>query len=475
MENLKFGTGGLRGIMGDGENQLNAGIIRKTTCGLVEYILNKDFMGKDPKEMGIVIAYDSRNNSYAFSKEAALILVANGIKTYIFEGMRSTPELSFAVRSLGCAAGIVITASHNPKEYNGFKVYSETGAQLLPDEDKKISEYSKDFSDFSELDVSLLNVLPKEQDEKYVNAVLETMINGNVAKDIAITYTPLFGTGFWPIREILYRAGFENLNIVLEQAEENGDFPGISAPNPENLDVFEMAIVKAKQVGSDIILATDPDADRLGVMILGKNGEYTALSGNMLAVLMLDYIITHKKMPENAMVVATNVSTPMVKKIAVENNISCEFVKPGFKYVAEKIDALGNNFIFGFEENGGFLHATHTRDKDAISTALLVCEMASYYKEKSLTLLEKLELLYQKYGYFLEKNKSINLKQICDFSRVPLCYNIDSGFAIVRKSGTEPKLKLYFGANGDVKEEAENRLNSIIDKVMVDIEELKKS
>ena len=485
-KNLEFGTGGLRGLMGAGTNRVNAYTIRKSAYGFARYILEKDFLEKCPKEMGVVIAYDSRNNSYSFSKEVALVLVSQGIKTYIFEGMRSVPELSFAIRHLGCVAGIAITASHNPKEYNGFKVYSEDGAQILPEEDKKISKYSKDIFDFSNLDVSLLNVLPKEQDEEYVNAVLETMINPDALKEISITYTPLYGTGFWPVREILYRAGFDKLNIVLEEAEENGNFPNLDSPNPEDFNVFKVAIKQAKAVNSDIIIATDPDSDRLGVMVRDKNGNYTHLNGNSIGVLMLEYIITQKKekgiLPENSFVVSTLVSTDMAKKIAETNGVRHEVVLTGFKNIAEKIKENESEFVFGFEESYGYLHGRHVRDKDAISSALLICEMVAFYKELGLTLLGQLDLLYKKYGYYKEETKSItfkgfegsekiksimqNFKQSLDLQSDVLYYNIGDGFVCIRPSGTEPKLKIYFGTKGDSLEDASNKLDAMIEEVM---------
>lgn len=536
---LEFGTGGLRGIIGAGTNRMNKYTVRKATQGLSNYILSK---GKDNKKKGVVIAYDSRHYSKEFAVEAALVLNGNGIKTYVFEELAPTPELSFAVRHLRCAAGIVITASHNPPEYNGYKVYWSDGGQVPPPLDEEIIKEVKKVIDFSQVKIEdkskakkeeLFNIIGEEVHDAYIKEVKAQSINGEVvkkvAKDFTIVYTPLHGTGNKPVRRVLKEIGFENVIVVPEQEKPDPNFSTVSYPNPEDPKAFELAIEIAKQNNADIIIGTDPDADRVGVLVRDEKGEYIVLTGNMTGVLLTEYVLSAKKskgiLPKNGTIIKTIVSTEMAKAIAKEYNIVLLEVLTGFKFIGEKIkefETTGENqYIFGFEESYGYLAGTYARDKDAVVASMLACELAAVYKDKGMTLYEGLQNLYKKYGYYKETLKSITLKGIEGMEKInsiltSLRNSVPSEFAgmnvleirdykeqiiknmrtkaertislpksnvlyfvlesngwfCVRPSGTEPKVKFYFGVQGNNEEDANTKLSNLVNSVMEKVNNL---
>lgn len=527
-QNLEFGTAGLRGILGAGTNRMNIYVIRNATQGIANLIKSN---GEDAMKKGVVIGYDCRNMSKEFADETAKVLAANGIRAYLFDALRPTPEISFAIRELGAISGINITASHNPKEYNGYKVYWDDGAQLPPDHADVVYGYMQKLDIFNDIKVmdfdkavsdGLIVYIGSEIDEKYINCVLESAINTDVikkvSKDLKIIYTPFHGTGYKLVPEVLNRLGFENVSFVEEQMVTDGNFPTVKSPNPENKEGFELAIKKAKEQGSDIIIGTDPDADRVAVVVKNKDGEYVVITGNQAGALLLDYIIRARRekgtLPENACAVKTIVSTEMATKIARANGVEIMNVLTGFKFIGEKIKEFeetgSHTYILGFEESIGYLIGTHARDKDAIVASMMLAEMAAYYKNKGITLYEALLDLYDKYGWYLEKTEnmyfggidgtekmralmekfrnelpeSIGGLKVAEFRdyQKDMCKNIETGeitstnlpksnvlyyktaddsVAVIRPSGTEPKIKLYIMVNGNDKQSCLEKIENI--------------
>lgn len=528
-KNLEFGTAGLRGIIGAGTNRMNKYTVTQATQGLANYIKK---VGEEDR--GVVIAYDSRNMSIEFSIWAALCLNANGIKTYRFESLRPTPELSFAVRHLNCIAGIVITASHNPAEYNGYKVYWEDGAQIVPPVDKGIMSEVKavtDFSEIKEIDMEeakqkgLYNEVGKDVDDRYIAELKKLVLNkdviAKVQKDIKIVYTPLHGTGNLPVQRILKEIGFENVYVVPEQEMPDGNFSTVSYPNPEDKKAFELALSFAKKVDADIVLATDPDADRLGIYAKDvKTGEYMPFTGNMSGLLIAEYELSQKKekgiLPQNGALITTIVSSNMAKAIAKNYDVELIEVLTGFKYIGEQMkrfeETREHEYLFGYEESYGCLIGTHARDKDAIVAVMALCEAAAYYKDKNLTLWDQMINIYEKYGYYKEGQTSITMKgidgaekikQILDKIRknppkeigkykvleyrdyknciienyeknttsktiLPesnvLYFELENdAWCCVRPSGTEPKIKFYIGVKSNSLDESEKDLEELSD------------
>ena len=526
-KDLEFGTGGLRGIIGAGTNRMNKYTVGKATQGLASYILKNN---PDGAKMGVAIAYDSRNMSPEFAERAALVLNANGIKSYIFDELRPTPELSYAVRSLGCTAGIVVTASHNPPEYNGYKVYWADGAQVVAPKDRGIIEEVNavaDFADIKTIDkeeavkAGLFNVIGSDIDDGFVNAVLEQAVRPEEVKkaeDMVIVYTPLHGTGNKPVRRVLKEAGFKNVFVVPQQELPDKNFSTVGYPNPEDPKAFTLAIELAKEKNADIVVGTDPDADRIGVVIKDKDGGYSVMTGNMTGALLTEYVLGGRKekgrLPKNAAVIKTIVTTEMVRAIAENYDAQLIEVLTGFKYIGEKIKQFeednSRTFVFGFGESYGCLSGTYARDKDAVGAAMLVCEMAAYYKNRGMTLYDALNELYEKYGVYREGVKSVTLKGIdgaeqiqkimaylrantpiefaghrtiwkkdyktkefvniatgeTEESTLPvsdvLYYNLEDGaWLCVRPSGTEPKIKFYMGVRGISVKEAERKVEAM--------------
>ena len=524
---LEFGTAGLRGVMGAGTNRMNKYTVGKATQGLANYILER---GTESK--GVAISYDSRNNSKEFGLQTALILNANGIKTYLFENLRPVPELSFAVRNLGCTAGVMITASHNPAKYNGYKVYWDDGAQIISPVDKQIIEKVRDIKSFSEIKTiseedaknkGLFNLLGKEIDDKYLDVLKKSIINSEVikqvGKDLKIVYTPFHGTGNTVAKRLLNEIGFENVYVVPEQAEPDGNFPTVDYPNPEDKNAFKMALDLAKEKDADLVLATDPDADRLGIYSKNdKTGEYMEYTGNMSGLLIADYRISQMKekgiLPENGMIVTTIVSSELAKAIAKNYNLECIEVLTGFKYIGAVMKEAeikkDKTYLFGFEESYGCLIGDYARDKDGIAAVMSLCEAASYYKSKGKTLWEAMQDIFEKYGYYKESQVSITLegaegakkiKEMMDKMRnteiseigdykvltfrdiennikkdiqtgevtetgLPksnvLYYELENdSWCCIRPSGTEPKIKVYFGIKGISNEDAKAKLESL--------------
>ena len=517
---LTFGTAGLRGTMKAGIGNMNVYTVRYATQGLANLIIEKGGQvgGDSPEGNGVAIAYDSRNNSALFAKEAASVLAANGIKSYLFDDLRPTPELSFAVRETGSLAGINITASHNPKEYNGYKAYWADGAQLGPEHANVVSseiakiDIFKDVKtmDFDEaLEAGLIEMLGDEMDETYLAKVMETSITrkyiDQVAKEMKIVFTPFHGAGYKLVPEILRRQGYGAIIPVEEQMIPDGNFPTVKSPNPENTEGFALAIEYAKKNGAELVIGVDPDSDRCGVVV--KSGdEYKVLSGNQIACLMLDYIIKARRetgtMPDNAFACKSIVSTVMANKICEMNDVKMFEVLTGFKFIGEKIKQYHETgeytFIFGFEESIGFLGGTYARDKDAVFAAMMMAEVGCYYKAKGMSVYDGLQELYKKYGYYIEKTDStvfggydaqdrmsavmakiraeqpadlgLTIESVKDYQAgVPgftksnvLFYYLDDGCAVaIRPSGTEPKIKTYVMAQGDSAEKAEENLGVI--------------
>ncbi|MEE0116986.1 MAG: phospho-sugar mutase [Lachnospiraceae bacterium] len=524
---LEFGTGGLRGVIGAGTNRMNIYTVRQATQGLANYIISQNGQSK-----GVAIAYDSRIMSKEFADEAALCLNANGIKAYVFPSLRPTPELSFSVRELHCISGIVITASHNPREYNGYKVYWEDGAQITPPHDKNIlAEVAKvtEFSAVKTMDkdeavkAGLYNVIGEDIDDKYMEQLKKQSIHPDIikkmAKDIKIVYTPLHGTGNLPVRRVLKELGFEKVIVVPEQEKPDGNFPTVSYPNPESPAAWELALALAKKEDADIVLATDPDADRLGVYCKDtKTGEYVSFTGNMSGMLIAEYILRERKatgtMPENPALVETIVTTDMAKVVAADYGVKLIEVLTGFKYIGEQIRLFEKNhtynYVFGLEESYGCLAGTYARDKDACVAVMMLCEVASYYKSQGKTLWDAMVDMYEKYGYFKEGLETLTLKGIdgaeqiqnimTDMRNNPpkelggykvvavrdykedtrkdlatgevtktglptsnvLYYELtDNAWCCVRPSGTEPKIKFYFGVKGTSLADAEKKLEAV--------------
>lgn len=529
---LEFGTAGLRGIIGAGINRMNIYTVRRATQGLANYIIKQGGAGK-----GVAIAYDSRRMSPEFAEEAALTLAANGIKAYKFESLRPTPELSFAVRELGCIAGINITASHNPPEYNGYKVYWEDGAQFTPPHDKGVTEEVMAITDLSTVRTTdaqsartsgNYQIIGREIDDKYIAQVKAQVVNqGAIDKmqdQITIVYTPLHGTGNIPARRVMKELGFTHVFVVPEQELPDGEFPTVSYPNPEAKEAFELGLKLAKEKNADLVLATDPDADRLGVYCKDtKSGEYVTFTGNMSAMLIAEYILGQKRanntMPENPVLVESIVSTDMAKAIAKAYDVELVEVLTGFKYIGEqmlKYEKSGEkNYVFGFEESYGCLPGTYARDKDAPAAVCMLCEVAAFYKSQGKTLWDGMIDMYEKYGYYREGIATMTLKgidgaaqiqQIMDRARqstpaklgafdvlavrdykadtrkdlktgevtatgLPssnvLYYELsDNAWCCVRPSGTEPKIKFYVGVKGDTLDGADQMLEELKAEVL---------
>lgn len=513
---LEFGTGGLRGIMGAGLNRMNRYTVRKATQGLANYMNSQE-----STERKAVIAYDSRHNSAEFAMEAALCLCANGIEVYLFESLRPTPELSFAVRELHCMAGIVVTASHNPPEYNGYKVYWEDGAQITCPRDEAIMREVKAVTDFASVKYmeqeevmrdGRLHLIGEEIDCRYLSElkklVQEPELLKKKARELKIVYTPLHGTGNVLVRRILKELGFESVYVVEEQAQPDGDFPTVESPNPEDKRAFARALSLAKETGADVVLATDPDADRLGVYARDeKTGNYMAFTGNMSGMIICEYLLERRKerntLPENGAVVTTIVSGKMAGAVCREYGAALMETLTGFKYIGEQIRFFENQgtyeYLFGFEESYGCLVGTNSRDKDAVGAVMALCEAAVYYRTKGMTLWDQMEKLYERYGYYKEDLHTIvktgpegaaeihglmetvrknppqsiggfKTVKVRDYLRgdtgLPISDVLyfeleDDHWLCIRPSGTEPKVKIYIGAKGKDEREAEVQLDAM--------------
>ena len=519
---LEFGTAGLRGVIGAGTNRMNKYTVGRATQGLANFI-NKMKI----ENPSVVISYDSRHMSKEFSEIAALVLNANGIKVNLFDNLRPVPELSFSVRYLNATAGIMITASHNPPEYNGYKVYWSDGAQIVPPIDKGIIDEVLSIKDFSliktinkneAIEAGLLNYVGEEIDDAFINALKSSCLNPEIikkeAKNVKIVYTPLHGAGNLPVQRILKELGFENVYVVSEQEKPDGDFPTVSYPNPEDPKAFELALKLAKEVDADVVLATDPDADRLGVFSKMSNGEYVSYTGNMSALLICEYELSQKKekgiLPNNGAIITTVVSSELTKAIAENYGAKVFETLTGFKWIGEKIrkfeEENSYKYLFGFEESYGCLIAPHARDKDGISAVMALCEATAFYKNKGWSLWEQMIKIYEKYGYYREgqvsivlkgadgaeeiKNKmakmrsnpptelaGLNVLEVRDYQEhvikkadgevsetdLPtsnvLYYELsNNSWCCVRPSGTEPKIKFYKGVKGSTMQDAENQL-----------------
>lgn len=523
-KNLEFGTGGLRGIVGAGTNRINIYTVRRATLGILNYIMKTQ--GEEGKQKGIVIAHDSRYMSREFCIEVAKTLSAYGVKAYIFEELKPTPELSFAVRYLKCAMGIVITASHNPKEYNGYKVYDSDGGQICIDmandiieEVNKIDDYSIIKSlDFEEaLSKNLITILDNEVDDEFIKAVKKQVLRQNTineyGKKLKIIYTPIHGTGNKPVRRVLNECGFENVMVVKEQELPDSNFSTVKYPNPEEKSVFNIAIEMAKSNDTDLIIGTDPDCDRVGVVVKDSSGEYIVLNGNQVGSLLVRYIVEslveENKLPKNnPTIIKTIVTSELGAKIAKAYNVDCLNTLTGFKFIGEKIkefeESNDRSFIMGYEESYGYLIGTHARDKDGVVSSLVICEMAAYYYSKGMNLYEALIDTYNKFGYYKEELKSVTLKGIDGIKKIKemmlyfrsvkidnvadvkvdkiLDYKYgvddlpksdvlkflleDGSWIAIRPSGTEPKIKFYFGANSDNQENVEFKLKNLISYIL---------
>lgn len=528
---LEFGTGGLRGVIGAGTNRINLYTVRKATQGLANYIIKQG-----GEKMGIAIAYDSRFMSPEFADEAALCMAANGIKAYVFESLRPTPELSFALRTLGCISGIVITASHNPPEYNGYKVYWQDGAQITAPKDTEIITEVSNVTDYHSVKImskeaavaaGLYMTIGKEIDDAYMVELKKQIINPDIIKEVAetikIVYTPLHGTGNIPVRRILSEIGFKNVYVVPEQELPDSKFSTVSYPNPEDPAAFTLALKLAKEKNADVILATDPDADRLGIYALDSvSGEYIPFTGNMSGMLIAEYIMRERKnagiMPVNPALVKTIVTTNMADLLAADYDVKVVEVLTGFKYIGEQIKLFeetgSNNYVFGLEESYGCLAGTHARDKDAVVAVMCLCEVAAYCKKQGITLWDAMVSMYEKYGYFKEDLYTITLKGI-DGSRqiaaimdklrndppksfgelevvalrdyennvvtdmktgekkstgLPksnvLYFDLtNDSWCCARPSGTEPKIKFYMGVKGKDLLDAAKKVTALTDEL----------
>lgn len=535
---LEFGTAGLRGVIGAGTNRMNVYTVRKATQGLANYIAAVKGQAK-----GVAIAYDSRRMSPEFADEAALCLAANGIKAYVFESLRPTPELSYAVRKLGCIAGINITASHNPPEYNGYKVYWEDGAQITPPHDKGIMDEVKKVTDYATVktmdkdtakEKGLYVTIGADIDDPYIAELKSLVLHQDsidaVGKELKIVYTPLHGTGNIPVRRVLKELGFTNVYVVPEQELPDGEFPTVSYPNPEAEEAFELGLKLAKEVDADLVLATDPDADRLGVYVKdSKTGEYHSLTGNMSGCLIGDYVISQRKekegLPKDGAFIKSIVSTNMADAIAKYYGIQLIEVLTGFKFIGQKIlefETKGNGtYLFGMEESYGCLTGTYARDKDAVVASMTLCEAAAYYKTKNMTLWDAMIDMYERFGYYKDDVKAITLKGIEGLEKIQeimntlrenapaeiggyqvvsardykkdtiqnmatgeviatglpssnvLYYDLtDDAWVCVRPSGTEPKVKFYYGVKGTSLADADEKSEKLGKEVLAMIDKM---
>lgn len=530
---LEFGTAGMRGILGAGTNRMNIYNVRRATQGVAKYVLS---MGTDAAKSGVLIGYDTRNFSRVFAEETAKVLVANGVNVYLFDTVHSVPEVSFGIRTLKTAAGVMITASHNPKEYNGYKVYGADGGQLPPDAADVVVAAIDSFDIFDDIKVAdwddvqksdLFKVVGEDLNRQFLDAIQTQQLNPQAIAEVADTfkliYTPFHGTGSRPIKAILSKIGFKNVLVVKEQDTEDGNFPTVKSPNPEDKEGFEIAIKMAKENDVDIIIGTDPDCDRVGIVVRDANGNYQTLTGNQTGALLCEYILSSKakqgKLNSKSVIIKTIVTTELAAAIAKEHGVEIMNVLTGFKYIGEKMTEFAktgeHEYVFGFEESYGYLAGTHARDKDGVVATMLIAEMAAYYKTKGKSLYEALIDLYNKYGYYMERTVSVTMPgkdgmekmaqiladcrskpfenvngedvvTITDFqsqtitnkngengtvSGLPkanvLKYNLADGktYFIVRPSGTEPKIKFYMGTVGTSIDNA----NAVIDNVLADI------
>ena len=535
---LEFGTAGLRGVIGAGTNRMNIYTVRKATQGLANYIAKVN-----AKEKGVAIAYDSRRMSPEFADEAALCLAANGIKAYVFESLRPTPELSYAVRRLGCTAGINITASHNPPEYNGYKVYWEDGAQITPPHDTGIMDEVRGVTDYATVKTmsledakaaGLYQVIGADIDDPYIEELKKLVLHQDcidaVGADMKIVYSPLHGTGNIPVRRVLKELGFPNVYVVPEQELPDGEFPTVSYPNPEAAEAFELGLALGKKVDADLILATDPDADRLGVYVKDSaTGEYHSLTGNMSGCLIGDYVIGQRKelsgLPEDGAFIRSIVSTNMADAIAEHYGIALVEVLTGFKFIGQKILEFENTgkgtYLFGMEESYGCLTGTYARDKDAVVASMTLCEAAAYYRTKNMTLWDAMLAMYEKYGYYKDDVTSITLKGIEGLAKIQEIMNTlrdnapseigaykvtavrdykkdtitdtatgtvkptglpssnvlyyemtDGAWVCVRPSGTEPKVKFYLGVKGTSLDDADAKSKALSESVLAMINKM---
>lgn len=529
---LEFGTAGMRGILGMGTNRMNIYNVRRASQGVAKYVKS---MGDDSAKAGVLIGYDTRHFSKEFAEETAKVLAYAGVKAYLFERVHSVPEVSFGIRELGCAAGVMITASHNPKQYNGYKVYGSDGGQLPPDAADVVVEAIESYDVFDDVKFmeleeakakGLVEMAGPGLDDKFLDAIQTQQLNPEAVNEVADTfkliYTPFHGTGSRPVQAILKRIGFKNVLVVKEQDTEDGDFPTVKSPNPEDKEGFEIAINMAKENDVDIIIGTDPDCDRVGIVVRDADGVYRTLTGNQTGALLVEYILSSRKekgtLPENGVVIKTIVTTELAAAIAQSYGVEIMNVLTGFKYIGEKMTEFAqtgsHTYLFGFEESYGYLAGTHARDKDGVVATMLIAEMAAYYKTKNKSLYEALQDIYKKYGYYAEKTVSVTMpgkdgmekmaalltdlrenpprkingmdivvytdyksqkiksaKGVAALKGLPkadvLKYNLsdEKTYFIVRPSGTEPKIKIYLGTFGDSFESASN----IIEKVLADI------
>ena len=538
-KDLAFGTGGLRGVIGAGTNRMNIYTVRKATQGLANYILKQGGADK-----GVAIAYDSRYYSPEFADEAALCMAANGIKAYVFDELRPTPELSFALRTLGCISGIVVTASHNPPEYNGYKVYWEDGAQITPPHDSGIMGEVKAISDWNTVKTmdkedavkaGLFEVIGQAVDDAYMAELKKQIIHMDAiqseGRNLKIVYTPLHGTGNIPARRIMKEIGFENVYVVPEQELPDGEFPTVSYPNPEAAEAFELGLKLAKEVDADIVLATDPDADRLGVRVKDKNGEYHDLTGNMSGCLLANYEISQKKaingsLPEDGALIKTIVTTNLADAIAKGYGVKLIEVLTGFKFIGQQILGFENSgkgtYLFGFEESYGCLIGTYARDKDAIVATMALCEAAAYYKTQGKTLWDAMIDMYEEFGYYKDAIQAVTMKGIDGLQKIQeimttlrqnppaefaghkvtavrdykldeitdlatgekkptglpnsnvLYYELtDDAWVCVRPSGTEPKVKFYYGVKGTSLADADEKSDAMGKAVLEMVDSMK--
>jgi len=530
---LEFGTAGMRGILGMGTNRMNIYNVRRASQGVAKYVNGR---GKEAAQKGVLIGYDTRNFSRVFAEETAKVLTKNGIKVYLFDTVHSVPEVSFGIRQLGTAAGVVITASHNPKEYNGYKVYGPDGGQLPPEAADVVVEAINSYDIFDDVKVfskeemeksGLLEIVGPKLNEQFLDAISTQQLNPDAVAAVADTfkfvYTPFHGTGSRPVQAILKRMGFKNVLVVKEQDTEDGNFPTVKSPNPEDKEGFEIAIKLAKENDVDVIIGTDPDCDRVGIVVRDAEGVYRTLTGNQTGALLCEYILSSKaakgQLSDKSVIIKTIVTTELAAAIAKNYNVEIMNVLTGFKYIGEKMTEFAetgsHEYVFGFEESYGYLAGTHARDKDGVVAVMLIAEMAAYHKTKGKSLYEALQDIYNKYGFFAERTVSItmpgkdgmekmasilsNLRKnapksvigmdvvaVSDYQTqeiksadgktekivgLPksnvLKYNLSDGktYFIVRPSGTEPKIKIYLGTSGDSLESA----NEVIDKVLDDV------
>ena len=517
---LEFGTGGLRGILGVGTNRMNIYIVAKATLGFGRYLLKQSPVAG---AKGVAIAHDNRHKSKEFARMSAEVLTSLGFRVFLFEELRPTPELSFAVRHFGCIGGIMITASHNPKEYNGYKIYDETGCQLVPAEADKVIAEINQIDDYFNIETSLnhelINYIGKEVDEIYINEIKKIILRPNLNKDFKLVYTPLHGTGQVFAPQVLQSVGYDCVPLACQMTNDP-DFSGVKSSNPENAEAYDEAIELAKEIGAPIVLATDPDADRLGIAVL-HNGEYVLFNGNQTATLVLDYILRTRKelntLPADGYVFTTNVSSTLPETIAKAYGMGVEITLTGFKFIGEKARQMENGkgtYVFGFEESYGCLISDCVRDKDSIQAILMLCETAAYYYEKGMDLVEALNAIYEEYGYYKEGITNITLKgldgqakiqRIMNFfrttdialngfkilakddvklsvktdyvigetskielpsSNVIKYYLNDNMWFVLRPSGTEPKLKVYYGVKGETQAEADSKLDELGKEVL---------